>query len=143
RGGSGCPILRQEKQLCRLSSYFCRSDTKVNRFGCWFRLKRRAVVSQHCFANNLQWHPALLHELVVKLHQAKIATAHFTIILAQFENLQLAQRIHEIGWVRGTALGFHIGHSWSLVAFLYEELSCLIERHISGMQLDADNVTCV
>jgi hypothetical protein len=59
----------------------------ANQIGCCFASKRRAVVPQHCFANDFQWHAALIHELIVKFHEAKIVPAHFTIVLAQFENL--------------------------------------------------------
>src|SRR6476646_9598203 len=71
----------------------------VNQLGCCFMSKGRAVVSEHCLTNDLQGHAALLHEFIVKFHEAKIIPAHFTIVLAQFENLQLTQRVHQIGRV--------------------------------------------
>src|SRR5690349_3680848 len=64
---------------------FLVGGTTANQLGCCFTSKRRAVIPQHCLADDFQGHAALLHKSIVKFHQAEIIPAHFTIVLAQFE----------------------------------------------------------
>src|SRR5947209_19035575 len=70
---------------------------KANQIECGFASKRRAVIPQHCLADDFQGHAALIHDLILQFHEAKIVPAHFTIVRAQFDNLQLTERVHEIG----------------------------------------------
>src|SRR5947199_9025427 len=83
---------------------------KAKQIGCCFASKRRAVIPKHCFADDFQGHAALIHEFIVKFHVAKIFTAHFTIVFALLENLQLTERVHEIGPVRRAAFGLDLAH---------------------------------
>src|SRR5882762_9131854 len=110
----------------------------MNSFRCRFCLKRRAVISQHCLADNFQRDPALLHEPVVKLQQAEILPAHFLIVRPQFKDLQLAERVDEISGIGSAALGFQFRNRRRLIAFLHEELLCLLNRHVAGVHLNAD-----
>src|SRR5205823_3051094 len=113
----------------------------VNGFGCSFTSKRRAVISQHGFTNNLQRHAALLHQPIVKFQEAEIVSAHFTIILSQLENLQLAKRVHEISWIAGAPFGFDVGYGSSLESLFDKEFSRLIQGHVAGVQLYAHDVS--
>src|SRR5450432_1243775 len=103
------------------------------------KLQSRTVTPQHALTNNFHGHRTLLHEAVVEFLQGEFAALQFPVVLAQFENLQLAQRVIEIRRVRSSAPGFHFGDGRNLETLMYEELLSLFDGHLSGMHFDADN----
>src|ERR1035438_7916881 len=52
---------------------------------------------------------------------------------------KLAERVVEVSWITGAALCFYNGRLFGLVAFLLEKVFSLLDAHLSGVHLDADD----
>src|SRR5579863_927877 len=112
----------------------------------WFRaiftvsvLKRGRIVAQQGAAHDGYGRIALAHEVIMEFAEREARALFFAQVFAQPHDLQLTQRVVEIGWVGGTTLGFNLGDFRRLIAFLDEKRACLFERESPPVHLDADN----
>src|SRR5262249_25058021 len=103
------------------------------------RLERWRRITQECAADDRNGRITLRHEAVVELAERKRRSLLFAEVFAQLEDLQLAQRVVEVGGVRGTALGFDIGDPGRLETFFDEKFARLIEGEFAAMHLEASD----
>ena len=81
----------------RLTQLAIRQSAIINR-----QLQGRAVVAEQRFAKELEWNYSLAHESVVKVLQSEITPLFLFEIIAQLQDLQLAQSVDEVGWITGS-----------------------------------------
>src|SRR5215471_2527063 len=75
----------------------------------------------------------------MKFLQREIGADFLPVILAQLEDLQLAQRVVKIRRIGSTALCLARSVHSSLITFFHEKVYALIKSHLAGMHLYADN----
>ena len=102
-------------------------------------LQRRRIISQQRLANNLDRRKSLAHECVVELFQAELIPFHFLVVVTQLHDLELAQRVYEIGGITRAPLCFLFSTGVHLIALLHKEVLSYVECHLPGMHLDPDN----
>src|SRR5580658_490852 len=102
--------------------------------------KRRRIVLQQRPPHQLDRRETLLHEGVMEILEPKSSPFAGLQVGTQLEDLQLAERVVQVGRVRGTAFGLHLARVARLVALLDEEVARLLQRHLAGVQHDADDV---
>src|SRR6476660_8127844 len=103
------------------------------------KLQSGAIAPQHALANNPHGHRSLLHEAVVKLHQAEVGAPQLPVILSQLQDLQLSKSVIEISGIGRAPPGFDLRHRRNLKTFFDEKLLPLGKRHLGGMHLDSNN----
>ena len=91
----------------------------------WGSERGSLVPGQQDPADQLDGDAALPHEVVVEGLQLVALTFRFAVVLAQFVNLQLAQRVVEVRRVIGAAPRLLVGRGRLLEPFLLEDLRAL------------------
>src|SRR5438270_11864409 len=94
---SACDIVR-----CRKRAVEVIHSPAILNYRC---LKDGRVVAHHVFADVLDRHEAVLHELVVEVLKRELVAHLLLVIFTQLHDLQLAERIDKVRWVGGAALG--------------------------------------
>src|SRR5688572_5887185 len=95
-------------------------------------------IAQHHFAQEADRRCAVAEEFIVESLQGEFAAFLLSPVLAQFENLQLADRVIKIARIVGAAECFLVGRFAFVVAILLEEFGRILERHALAMGLDRD-----
>src|SRR5208282_5028541 len=80
-------------------------------------LQSGRIVAQQRAADDLDWRKTLFHELVVKLLERKCGAFHLAIILAQLQDLKLAERVVQVRRIGRAALGLPVADFVRLKAF--------------------------
>ena len=75
-------------------------------------------------------------KLLWKLSRLKADALFFHHVGAELHDLELAERVVEIGGVGGAAFGFHETDGVGLVAVGDEEIDGLVEGELAGVELD-------
>src|SRR6516165_643308 len=103
-------------------------------------LQGRGFIAQQDTAHDRNRWLALFYEIVVESLQAVVASYLLLVITAQLHDLQLAQGVDQVRWVRGAPLRLALSNGGGLVPFPDEEIGCLRQRHPGGMHLDAHDI---
>ena len=82
---------------------------------------------EHGFADDFDWREALLHEVVVEVLEVEGCALFLLHVFAELHDLELAQRVVEVGCVGGAALGFDEADGAGLIAIGDEEVDGLID----------------
>src|SRR5580704_564578 len=125
-----------------LSSVTCSGDSRWTGTPCGL-LECGRVVSEQRFPHDLDGRRTLLQEIVVKALERECSTLFPLEVSTQLEDLELSERVIEIGRIRCAPLGLDEGDFARLVAFLYEEVDGLIKTHSAAMHLDPNYETGV
>jgi hypothetical protein len=104
---------------------------------------RAGVAGEHDFTDQLDRNAALFHEFIVEFLQRILIPFGLFIILAQFVNLQLAQRVVKIRGIVGAAPGLFIGVGRLLEALLDEDLRPVLHRHALRVQTNSHHVAAI
>ena len=90
---------------------------------------------EHGFANNFDGGKALTHEVIVELLQVEGGALFLHQVGSELHDFEFAEGVVEVGGVGGAAFGFDEGDGVGLVAFGDEEIDCLVEGELAGVEL--------
>ena len=85
-----------------------RVPTKSRHEACPYPVPRRlqgwAVVAEQRFAEEFEWNYSLAHESVVKVLQSETTILFLSEIIAQLQDLQLAESVDEVSRITASTL---------------------------------------